>query len=183
MKREDYIEYLYNLAKDENLIGEDTEYLFQLYSELKSLSYMDSSRDIVNTELIDKLVDAADSMDKASIEGSISSTFIYHQIAEEWLHEILALSRFVIKLELFDKKITFEKLRDAKFSVLIKEVNRTIPFEGKEQIVQCAGNMNKIRNDIAHNLFKSDSIGHIQGQVSEFLNNNNRFNENLDVAY
>lgn len=183
MKERDYIEYLHSLGKAEDIFDDDTDYLFLLYSELKSLSYMDSSRDIVNTELIDKLKKLADSTDKTKIENAISAVFIYHQIAEEWLYELLALTRFVIKLQLFNQRIRFEKVSEIKFSRLIKKINDTIPFEKKEQVVQYATVMNKTRNDIAHNLFKADSLENIQKQVTQFLEQNEKFSQHLDDAY
>lgn len=171
------------MGKAQNIFDNDTEYLFQLYSDLKSLSYLDSFRDNVNTELIDNLKKLADSTDKTKIENAISAVFIYHQIAEEWLHELLALTSFVVKLQLFNQRIRFDNVTEIKISRLIKKINDTIPFEKKDQIVQCVTTMNQIRNNIAHNLFVTDSLEYIQKQTTQFFEHNDKLSGYLDDAY
>ncbi len=90
-----YTEYLYEKIHKANVIYEEIEYSHGIFRKLISRQYMDNGRSTTKEKILEQLLDTAKVIDTSSIEGAISSAFIYHQVAEEWLYDFLELIRFL----------------------------------------------------------------------------------------
>jgi hypothetical protein len=178
--RENYIEYLYEKIQESNLISENIEYSHGLFRKLISRQYMDNGRSSTKEKILEQLLDTAEKIDTSSIEGAISSAFIYHQVAEEWLYDFLELIRFFIDLKLYPHRIKHRTSDGIKLGALISEIESTIDFDKKEDLIKYSRLVNQYRNSFAHDLLKKDSIEAIKRDFDKFLEHFDKMYEALE---
>jgi len=168
-----YIDYLYDKVLEVERIDAEIEYSHSLYLKLTSREYMENGRTSTKQSTLDHLLDVAEKLDVKSLEGAIASVFIRHQIAEEWLFDILELARFYVDLKMYPDRISHINSEGLQLHGLIKELNSLVDFEEKENLVKYAGLVNQYRTKIAHDLLKKDSLDDIQ-------RDSNKFHEHFD---
>ncbi|WP_334978727.1 hypothetical protein [Nostoc sp.] len=178
--RENYTEYLYEKIRKANFNHEEIEYSHGLFRKLVSRQYMDNGRSSTKERILEQLLDTANKIDTSSVEGAISSAFIYHQIAEEWLYDFLELIRFFIDLKLYPERIQHRSSDGMKLGVLITEIESSINFENKENLIKYSRLVNQYRNSFAHDLLKKDSVEAIKKDFNKFMEHFNKMHEALE---
>jgi|GEM_PF-5904112 len=178
--RENYTEYLYEKIEKANLISEEIEYSHRLFRKLVSRQYMDNGRSSTKEKILEQLLDTAEKIDTSSVEGAISSAFIYHQVAEEWLYDLLELIRFFIDLKLYPDRIQHRSSDGMKLGAFISEIESTIDFENKDDLIKYSRLVNQYRNSFAHDLLKKDSVETIKKDFDKFMEHFNKMHEALE---
>ena len=173
------IEYYEKIHKA-NVIYEEIEYSHGIFRKLISRQYMDNGRSTTKEKILEQLLDTAKVIDTSSIEGAISSAFIYHQVAEEWLYDFLELISFFIDLELYPNKIQHRSSEGMKLGALISEIESSINFENKEDLIKYSRLVNQYRNSFAHDLLKKDSVEAIKKDFDKFMDHFNKMHEALE---
>lgn len=175
-----YAEYLYEKIQKVNLSNEEIEYSHGLFRKLVSRQYMDNGRSSTKERILEQLLDTAEKIDTSSIEGAISSAFIYHQVAEEWLYDFLELIRFFIDLKLYPERIQHRSSDGMKLGTFISEIESSINFENKEALIKYSRLVNQYRNSFAHELLKKDSVEVIKKDFDKFMEHFNKMYEALE---
>jgi hypothetical protein len=165
---DDYFEYLYDLIIKHELSDEEVEYSQSLYRKLINREYMENGRSTTKEGILENLLETVEKFDIDTIEGALASVFIYHQIAEEWLFDLLELTRFYIDLKLYPDQITHKPAEGLKLHALISEIDNSIDFEYKEDLIKYGRLVNNKRNEIAHTLLKKNSLEEIKIETDEF---------------
>lgn len=166
---EKYITYLHKKLTDAEVIDEEIQYYHSMFSKLSSRDYMENGRSTTKDGILDELLESTEELDKETIGGAVSSVLIYHQVAEEWLYDLLELARFAVDLKLFPERIQHNSSKKLQLNGLISEIEKLIEFERKHDVVKYARLVNQYRNKIAHDLLKQDSIEAIKKEVSKFM--------------
>ncbi|WP_016952082.1 hypothetical protein [Anabaena sp. PCC 7108] len=164
----DYIEYLHDKIQHAGLSDDEIEYSHSLYQKLINRQYMENGRSKTKQGILDQLLNSAENIDNSFIEGAISSVIIYHQIAEEWLYDLLELIRFLIDLMLYPERIKHKSTDNLHLNGFIQEIESSIDFDKKKEIIEYAKDVNKYRNQIAHDLLKKDSLKLITQDAEKF---------------
>lgn len=175
-----YVEYLYKLVAQHGLSWETIEYYHSLYKKLVSREYMENVRSSTKEGILENLLDAAEKFDVDTLEGSLASVFILHQVAEEWLFDLLELIRFYIDLKMFPDRLSHRPAEKLKLFDLICEIENSIDFEDKEDLVRYGKLLNQNRNKIAHALLKRSSLDDIKIETDEFHKNFDKLYEALE---
>lgn len=109
---------------------------------------------------------AEESLQRHNPEGHIAALFIYHQLTFEILRSILIRTNFLIKLSLYPIHFNPKKYStDSKFSELLQDLDHSINFKGKSNILSLANNMNKLRNDFGHRIVENYSYYDIEKKL------------------
>jgi hypothetical protein len=175
-----YTEYLYVKIQKADLIDENIDYSHGLFRKLVSREYMGTGRSSTKERVLEQLLFTAEKIDTSSVEGAISSAFIYHQIAEEWLCELLELVHFFIDLKLYPNRIQHRSSDGMKLGALISEIKNSIDFEDKENLIKYSCLVNQYRNSFAHDLLKKDSVEAIKKDFGKFMEHFNKMREALE---
>jgi len=164
----DDIDYLYGLIVKHELSSEEVEYSQSLYRKLMNHDYMEKGRSTTKEGILEKLLETAEKFEADTIEGALASVFIYHQVAEEWLFDLLELTRFYIDLKLYPDRITHKPSEGLKLNALISEIDNSIYFEHKEDLIKYGQLVNQKRNETAHALLKKSSLEEIEKEADKF---------------
>jgi len=175
-----YAEYLYNKLQKSSLLYEEVEYSHSLFRKLISRQYMENGRSSTKEKVLEQLLDIAEQIDTSSIEGALSSVFVYHQVAEESLYDLLELIRFFVDLKLYPDRIQHKPSEGMKLSALIGEIKSSINFMNKEDLIKYADLVNQNRNSFAHDLLKKDSVEAIKKDLDRFMKHFKKMYEALD---
>lgn len=178
----DYPEYLYSKLQQSGLVGEEVEHCQSLYRKLFSLQYVENGRSSTKEKVLEQLLDTAEKIDKSSIEGALSSAFIYHQIVEEWMYDLLELMRFFIDLKLYPDRIKHRSSEKMKLNALIDEIESSIDFVNKVDLIKTARLVNQERNSLAHDLLKKDSLEALKKDLDRYIEHFNRMYDELGEA-
>jgi hypothetical protein len=116
-----------------------------------------------NTEILSWLSGIAeDAFLHKTDEGYVGSIFIYHQLAENLLINLIKKSNLFVQASIYPHRIpnvTLKQQGDMKFSQICKMLNQHgVEFPEKQKIIQLATAINKVRNDFAHKISVSDKI-------------------------
>ncbi len=180
----EYIDYLYGLVVKNGIEIEEITISQSLYEKLMNRGYMENGRSKTKEGILENLIDLVEKFDISTLEGALASVFIYHQIAEEWLFDLLELTRFYIDLKLYPDRIPHENLRKIsegnKMSGLIGEIRNSIAFEHKDDVIKYGDLVNQKRNLIAHLLLQQDSVEAIKREADSFHRHFECFRRELD---
>lgn len=103
-----------------------------------------------------------------TLEGYLAASFICHQFTLEILYFLLESQRFELKLSVFPETINFKPFGDAsKFSAILQKLEETIWFNGLEEMLKAAKEINDIRNDLGHGLIKQPSLKTIKSKTEK----------------
>ena len=172
----DHTEYLYDLIIKNGISNEQVEYSQSLYRKLMNRDYMENGRSTTKEGILEKLLETAEKFNTDTIEGALASVFIYHQVAEEWLFDFLELTRFYVNLKLYPDQISHKASEELKLHALISEIENSIDFEHKEDLIKYGRLVNLYRNKIAHALLK-------KGSLEEIKKETDKFDEHFDYLY
>ena len=170
---EKYIKYLHNKIIGAEPDYEELEYYNSLFLKLSSREYMENGRSETKNDVLGNLINK---LDFSSINGAVSSVLISHQIAEEWLYDLLELARFAVDLKMFPNRIHHKFSENLQLNGLVSEIEILIDFRKKQEVIKYAKLVNNYRNKIAHNLLKLDSIEAIKKEAV-------KFNEHFEKLY
>jgi uncharacterized protein YaaN involved in tellurite resistance len=84
------------------------------------------------------------------------------------LFDFLELTRFYIDLKLYPDRIIHKPSEGLKLNALISEIDNSIDFEHKEDLIKYGRLVNQKRNKIAHALLKKSSLEDIKKEADEF---------------
>lgn len=107
---------------------------------------------------LDTIADDALSQTNIDTTSCIASILILQQITEELLKVLLHMSHFLIQAKLLPLKIQFKVKPKAMFGEIVKQLDQTIAFEDKDQIIELANNINAVRIDVAHKLIEKEEF-------------------------
>lgn len=179
-----YIDYLYGLVDRNGLENEEITFSQSLYEKLMNRDYMENGRSKTKEDVLESLINEVEKFNVNTLEGALASVFIYHQIAEEWLFDLLELIRFYIDLKLYPDQIPHENLRKAsegqKMSGLLAEIKSLIAFEHKDDVVKYGDLINQKRNVIAHKLLQQNSVEAIKKETANFRKHFELFRRELE---
>ena len=102
---------------------------------------------------------------KDTIEGSLASMLIYHQLSEEMLRLLVRDSQFFIQLAVFPSEIVFPERRRMTYGQVIDDLQGTISFPGKNELLDKANELNGIRIDLVHRLTAQTTLAEIKDRV------------------
>tara|TARA_Y100000294_G_C8420070_1_gene282418 strand:+ start:115 stop:651 length:537 start_codon:yes stop_codon:yes gene_type:complete len=117
-------------------------------------------------EELNELADEA--VSKKTTEGYLSALLIYQQLAEEMIKLLLRDHQFFVQLPVFPAEINFPNKSKAMFGRVIEDLKNTITLdESKDEIIELANILNKIRIDIVHGLTKIPDLNEIEAKVKD----------------
>lgn len=102
-----------------------------------------------------------------SIYGYLAAVLIYHQLSEEVIKLVIENAEFFIQISIFPVQIKFPKNDKMMFGQLLSELEKTVEFEQKEEILNRARELNKIRIQIVHGLTKQTSLEGLAKQAKQ----------------
>lgn len=105
-----------------------------------------------------------------SVYGYLSAVLIYHQLSEEIIKLVLKNAEFFIQVSIFPMEIKFPKNNKMMFGKLLNELENTVEFEQKEQILNKSRELNKIRIQIVHGLTKQTSLERVPELANQVKN-------------
>ncbi|OQW66207.1 MAG: hypothetical protein BVN29_06965 [Nitrospira sp. ST-bin5] len=108
---------------------------------------------------------AEDSFLHKTIDGYLGALLIYHQLAEEILKLLLEDSQFLIQLRVYPAPIRFPQRRRQMFGNLLDELESTLDFELKPEIIEYARGINDRRIRLVHGLTRESSTENIDKDI------------------
>ncbi|MFY0645006.1 MAG: hypothetical protein JXR19_11110 [Bacteroidia bacterium] len=109
----------------------------------------------IDSSLIVKLMQiASNAFHKNSVEGRLSSVLIYHQIVEEFLLNLVKLSNLYVQAEIWPNRLYLKIDDKLMFGQILKEHEKTIDFERKEELLLKCSKFNQTRIKYVHKLLK-----------------------------
>lgn len=177
---EEYTNYLFNKIIETEKLSEELKHYHSLFLRLSSRDYMKNGRSATKEGILDELLNSTEDLDKETIGGAVSSVLIFHQVAEEWLYDLLELARFAVDLKLFPERITHTPSEKLQLNGLAGEIEKLIDFDKKQDVLKYSRLVNQYRNKIAHDLLKQDNIETIKKEVSKFMEHFDSLFESLE---
>jgi hypothetical protein len=110
---------------------------------------------------------ASEACDQNTIYGYLAALLIYHQICEEIVKLLVKESEFYIQLCVFPAEISFQEKKKLMFGQLLEELQRTVSFEGKDDLIAKCQELNKIRVDIVHRLTRNTTLEEISRKAAQ----------------
>lgn len=111
---------------------------------------------------------AEDALAKETIEGHLAAVLLYHQLADELLKVLLDDTRFFVQCSVFPSTIAFcpfgKKWMTGRF---ITELEQTISFQGKNDLLAKVKQINEIRIAVVHTLAQQTSLKSITSQCAQ----------------
>lgn len=93
-----------------------------------------------------------------TLAGYLGSLLIYIQLIEEIIKLLLMDIEFLTQLKEFPNEYHMRKYDELTFGQIISVLENSIDFEEKEYIISDCREINKIRNDLVHNLTKNQDL-------------------------
>ncbi|MBS2098661.1 hypothetical protein [Carboxylicivirga linearis] len=87
-----------------------------------------------------------------SIEARITSLFIYYQITEEVLAFVLRYCDLITRGSLYPIRFTKKMETRVGFTESLKEIEKSIEFESKAELLAAAQHLGELRNELGHKI-------------------------------
>jgi adenylate kinase family enzyme len=123
---------------------------------------------IDNPDLLDQLSTIADdSFSQRTMEGYLASMLLYQQLCEEMLRLLELDAQFIIQLSVYPFEINFAEKKRRTFGSLINDLDKTISFKEKRELISNATKLNELRNQLVHRLTSTSPIIDIRSKVKK----------------
>lgn len=132
---------------------------------------------------LDGLADDALSISKIDATTCIASILILQQMTEELIKVLLESSRLLMQVQLLPLEITFKPTKKAMFGELLKQLESSINFQYKIEIIKISNIINTQRIEVAHKLIQKDNLDELQSSALEVRNNFESFLQLFDISY
>lgn len=132
---------------------------------------------------LDGLADDALSISNIDATTCIASILILQQMTEELIRVLLESSQFLMQAQLLPLEISFKPAKRAMFGEILNQLQLSINFQYKQEIIQVAKIINLNRIDVAHKLIQKDNLDDLQNTALEVRNRFEEFLKLFDIAY
>jgi hypothetical protein len=109
---------------------------------------------------------ASDALERRTVDGCLGAMLIYSQLAEELVRLLLRDVEFFIQLHLFPAEIHLPVRERATFGELLRDLERTMEFDGKQVVLKGCSLVNSARNQLVHRLTRRTSLSDLQPEMS-----------------
>ncbi|AXE17388.1 hypothetical protein DR864_06410 [Runella rosea] len=135
---------------------------------LNKLRDSDNWPHIPHYEFLDELNEVADNAFKLkTIEGTLASLLIYHQIVEDMIKTLINCSTFYLQLSIFPNELSSRDLNGKMFGQLINELKQSILNNNIKEFIKQAQELNAVRIEMVHKLTLKTSTKEISKQTSK----------------
>jgi hypothetical protein len=107
-----------------------------------------------NLEMINEIAD--NSFMRGTFEGKFSSLLMYHQIIEAICIHLIEGCHFFIQLSVYPTLIEFRLPEKRMLGYYIDELQRSINFSKKEDLIQKVNDFNSMRNKVVHGMTREN---------------------------
>lgn len=115
--------------------------------------FLDDNDNRPNISRVVKLIEMANEFhEKNTLEGMLSSVFIYNQVIEELLIVLHNKSTVFMNLSIYPSHLTIPLKKNKPLGYYISELERVFEFEEKARFIEEVKQFNTIRNKLAHDL-------------------------------
>ncbi len=177
-----YVAYLSDLLRDSGLLSDDLEHLLGLYEELQSKTYFSHGRPSTSSKLMGDLQEFVTPTSDDSLASIVGKVFISHQLIEEQFFRIVKASHFLIDLRMGIYRVRHPDAEKQNLYHLCNELERSVDFPSRSELVQEARRINGIRNRIAHSLLSEKSSSDLRLRAEEYLVGFRRVQSILDSS-
>jgi hypothetical protein len=167
-RRPHYIVYLEEKLRDNDLLTEDLQHLLDLYERLENRDYFPDGRPSTAVTIVNELEELLRENDD-SVAAIVGKVFIFHQISEEWVYSLVKGCQFLIDLRMGSYRITQPDPEENNLNGLCKILERCVDFPSRKELIQEVKEINYIRNRLAHQLLRTDSVERLQKLSKQYL--------------
>ena len=121
--------------------------------------------------------------EEKTVEGYLASFLIYDQLCEEMLRLLLDCCVFFIQCRVFPLEMKRKIFNHKTFGQLIDELEKTISFKNKRELISKCKNLNELRRRIVHGLTRKTSLEDIKKQCGKTKNIYDKIYKLFDDAY
>lgn len=107
-----------------------------------------------NLELLNEMAD--ESFSTHTFSGMLAAVLMYHQLIEAMCLHLLEDCHFLIQLSVYPSTIQFSIPKNKMLGIYLSELKATVSFDNKEEFLEKAMSFNKIRNDVIHEMRRSN---------------------------
>ncbi|MDP2682393.1 MAG: hypothetical protein Q8P28_06255 [Deltaproteobacteria bacterium] len=125
-------------------------YKKELQDKLKNANSWPAFRDPMHLSILNDMADKAFS--KNTIEGYIAAVAIYHQISSDMIELLLEDIHFLTQCSLYPLELHFKKRKNPMFGALLDELEHSIDFKQKKDLLSQCHRLNQIRITMVHKL-------------------------------
>ncbi len=161
-RRPHYIVYLEEKLRDNNLLTEDLQHLLDLYERLENRDYFPDGRPSTSVAIVNELEELLSENEDKSVATIVGKVFIFHQIWEEWVYSLVKACHFLIDLRMGRYRIIQPDPEKMNLNGLCKILEMCVDFPSRKELIQEAKEINNIRNRLAHELLRADSVERLQ---------------------
>ncbi len=106
------------------------------------------------------------SLSRGSPEGDLTAIVLFHQLAEQVLHLLIADSQFLVSVAALPVRVSFPPSpKRETFGAVLGRLQHGADFPGKARLIRLAGQLNEIRNGIAHKLLSRGSLSGLRTEA------------------
>lgn len=141
--------------------------------------------DILNDQQVEAFTHMATYLARQrSFAGYYSAAMILHAISEQMLLSLIELSHLYMKGQIYPARLNDDFLKpirggEQQYGQIIKELERTMEFKNKSDVISCAYKIKSKRDDLAHRLF---AVNNVPKMADAYTYINENF-EKLSYAY
>ena len=107
-----------------------------------------------NPNLVEAMAD--ESFSTYTFSGMLAAVLMYHQLIEAMCLHLLEDCHFLIQLSVYPSTIQFSIPKNKMLGIYLSELKATVSFDNKEEFLEKAISFNKIRNDVIHEMRRSN---------------------------
>jgi len=133
---------------------------------LSRLADSDAWPGFANPEFAERLERVAiRSLSRRTTDADVTAIIIFHQLAEQMLRVLIEDNRFFIALSVLPASIAFREQSRQTFGQVLQALRDGVEFPRKEHLLALAGDLNGIRNGVAHKLLQKGSLNGLRADA------------------
>lgn len=140
-----------------------------------------------NLEIINEMAD--NSFNLGTFEGEFASMLMYHQLIESMCKHLLEDCHFFIQLSVYPTDIEFKVSEKRMLGYYIDELQNSIDFIDKEDLIQKVNDFNSMRNKIVHGMTRKNvallsvELSHVKNKFDEIFELYDNIQDNFRVTF
>src|ERR1022692_1796814 len=141
-----------------------------------------------NRTILSQLRDWADeAYERDTFDGYLSYVLISHQVCEDYVILLLRHAQLSVRLDTASRTPCWSDSADGSpkaemFGRVLRRLESSIGFDGKDEFIEACRKQNKIRNRLAHRLIGGIDLDEIRLLAQEYKNGNREVVDSFNDA-
>ena len=102
---------------------------------------------------------------RRSADGDVTAIVVFHQLAEQLVQVLIADGQFFVCVSVMPTRIKFADPPRQTFGQVLAMLRNGVEFRNKDTLLKLAGDLNDIRNAVAHRLLQRGSLAGLRSDA------------------